>query len=379
MAPNQPLTAYAGGELTVDLGGLVANWRRLAEMAAPAECAAVVKADAYGTGTAIAAPALAAAGCATFFVATLDEAIQLRELLGAAPAILMFNGVTAATAADAHAHAIVPVLNDLGQIEAWAGVAAQAQAPIAAAVHVDTGMNRLGLPPGEVAILANEPERLAGIEVRLIMSHLACAGEPDHPMNRAQLLEFLRAKGTLRSAPASLANSSGIFLGPGYHFEMVRPGVALWGGNQTPASANPMAQVVQIKGKIVQVRAVDTGQTVGYGAAFPVAGPGRIATVAVGYADGFLRSIGAVEGRAFGAIGGVRVPLVGRVSMDLITMDVTAVAAEEARPGATVDLIGGGGMTVDEAATAAGTIPYEILTSLGARYHRQYIAAQPGP
>ena len=361
--------------MRIDLGALMANWRTLGQAAGEAECAAVVKADAYGTGMAAAAAALAAAGCATFFVATLDEAIALRAVLGTEPTILMFNGVLPGTGSETQAHGIVPVLNDLGQLLEWRDLADRSGSALAAALHADTGMNRLGLTPGDVGVLANEPERMAGIDLRLVMSHLACGEDGGNPMNERQLVEFLRQKAALKPAPASLAASSGIFLGAGFDFEMVRPGVALYGGNPTPNDPNPMAEVVQIKGKIVQVRDVDSPQTVGYGAAFPVTGPAKIATVAVGYADGILRALGDKQNdESWGSIGGVSVPLVGRVSMDLLTFDVTAAPTGAAHPGAWVDLVGGDGMTVNEAAAAANTIAYEILTSLGGRYHRQYVA-----
>jgi len=364
----------AGGALRIDLGALAANWRLLADTAAPAECAAVVKANAYGIGVAQAAPALAAAGCTTFFVATLDEAIELRGILGSEATIMMFNGVLPGTAKDTHAHGIIPVLNDLGQLQEWHDLAAGAETPLAAALHTDTGMNRLGLTPGEVAELSNAPERMAGLDLKLVMSHLACGEDRDNPMNNAQLLEFLRQKAALLPVPASLAASSGIFLGAGFQFEIVRPGIALYGGNPTPRAPNPMAEVVQIKGKIVQVRDVDSPQTVGYGAAFPVTKPSIIATVAVGYADGILRALGdKQDGTAWGSVGGVSVPVVGRVSMDLLTVDVTAAPTQSVHPGAWIDLVGGNAMTVDDAARAAGTIPYEILTSLGGRYDRQYV------
>mgnify|MGYP006162171099 CR=1 FL=1 len=342
----------------------------------PAESAAVVKANAYGIGVAQAAPALASAGCNTFFVATLDEAIALRGILGKTPTIMMFNGVLPGTAKDTQAHGIIPVLNDLGQVQEWHDLASASGAPLPAALHTDTGMNRLGLTPGDVADLSNAPERMAGINLVLVMSHLACAEDGDKPMNNAQLLEFLRQKAALLPAPASLAASSGIFLGTGFHFEVVRPGIALYGGNPTPKDPNPMAEVVQIKGKIIQSRDINSPQTVGYGAAFPVTKPSTIATVAVGYSDGILRALGDKQnGIAWGSVGGVSVPVVGRVSMDLLTLDVTAAPADSVHPGAWIDLVGGEAMTVDDAARAAGTIPYEILTSLGERYDRQYVGA----
>lgn len=363
-----PLPDSASAVLTVDLAALAGNWRLLAARSGSAECAAVVKSDAYGIGVTQAAPALAAAGCGTFFIATAEEGAELRGILGPVPNILAFNGPMEGTAADLLAHSIVPVLNDLGQIGVWTGAARSAGLRLAAALHVDTGMNRLGLPPEEVAVLGSEPERLDGIEVVLVMSHLACAEQPDNPKNEDQLLSFLRLKGALAAAPASLANSSGIFLGAQTHFEMVRPGAALYGVNPTPLKANPMAEVVHLQGKILQVRQIDSPQSVGYGAAFLADSPRRIATVALGYADGYFRSLG---GRGAGMLGGTRVPLAGRVSMDLLTLDVTDAPPEQAKPGSWISLIGGG-IPLDEVASAAGTIGYEILTALGPRYRRVY-------
>ena len=365
----------AAAILTVDLDALAANWRSLAARAAPAACAAVVKADAYGIGVGRAAPALAAAGCRTFFVATAEEGAELRQLLGPEPAIFAFNGPLAATVADLRAFDVIPVLNDLGQVALWAGAAAAAGRAFPAALHLDTGMNRLGLPEAEDAALAAEPGRLDGIRIVHVMSHLACAEEAGNPMNEAQRAAFAERKARLPAAPASLANSSGIFLGPAFHFEMARPGVALYGANPTPGEANPMSEVVHLQGRILQVRRVDTPQTVGYGAAFQAAGPTRIATVALGYADGYLRSL---SNRGTASLAGVRVPVAGRVSMDLVTLDVSAVPPERAQPGALVDMIGGG-IPLDEVAEAAGTIPYEILTALGQRYTRTYTGRSARP
>jgi len=354
--------------LTVDLAALAENWRLLAARTGPAECASVVKANAYGIGITEVAPALAASGCGTFFVATAEEGAELRGILGPEPNIFAFNGPMEATAADLLSHNVVPVLNDLGQIETWAETARTARSRLVAALHVDTGMNRLGLPPEEVAVLGAEPKRLEGIEVALVMSHLACAEEPDNPKNEDQIISFLRFKGALTPAPASLANSSGIFLGAQTHFEMVRPGAALYGVNPTPGNANPMAEVIHLQGKILQVRQIDSPQSVGYGAAFDADSPRRIATIALGYADGYLRSIG---GRGAGVLGGIRVPIAGRVSMDLLSLDVTDAPTKLAIPGAWVSLIGGG-IPLDEVAEAAGSIGYEILTALGPRYRRVY-------
>jgi alanine racemase len=236
------------------------------------------------------------------------------------------------------------------------------------ALHIDTGMNRLGLTAAELDRLAEDPKRLVGLELMLIMSHLACADEADHPMNRRQLGRFRAALDRLPHCRASFANSNAIFLGREFLFNTVRPGVALYGANPTPGAPNPMAQVVTLKGKILQVRDVDRGETVGYGATHRFTRPRRIATVSVGYADGFLRSM---SNRGSAAIGGVTAPIVGRVSMDLITLDVSAAPPERARPGGFVELIGPA-RTIDDVAADAGTIPYEILTALGPRYERIY-------
>jgi alanine racemase len=235
-------------------------------------------------------------------------------------------------------------------------------------------MSRLGLPEDELETLASEPERLDGIELALVMSHLACADEPGHPLNAEQLARFSAARARLPTAMASFANSSGIFLGAEYHFDLGRPGVALYGINPTPGRPNPMRQVVRLQGKILQVREIDAPRTVGYGATHRAAGPTRVATVAVGYADGYLRSL---SNRGSAWLGNQRVPVVGRVSMDLITLDVTGASPDSAHPGAFVDLIGpelsaDPELTVDDVAAAAGTIGYEILTALGQRYHRIY-------
>lgn len=363
--------------LTVDLDAIRANWRLLCERTAPAPCAAVIKANAYGLGAARVGPALQRAGCRQFFVAQLAEGVALRQALRDKPAsatIFVLNGVLESERLSFEAHGLVPCLNDLGQVERWSQFARRRGQPLAAALHVDTGMNRLGLPPGELDTLAGEPDRLAGIDLRLVMSHLACADETDHPMNRRQLDRFRAALARLPHAKASLAASSGIFLGRDFHFDLARPGVALYGANPTPSAPNPMAQVVRLQGKILQVRSVDRGETVGYGAAHRLTRPRRIATVGVGYADGFLRSSG---DRGSAVLGGVAAPIVGRVSMDLITLDVSDAPDELARPGVMVDLIGrdaaGRGRTLEEVAADAGTIPYEILTGLGQRYERRYI------
>ncbi|MFQ5774529.1 MAG: alanine racemase [Kiloniellaceae bacterium] len=366
-----PAAARAGAILTVDLDAVRANYGRLRRELGPVPCAAVVKANAYGLGLARVAPALARAGATTYFVALLDEAIALREVFAEAcpeAEIFVLNGAAAGPPEDFLAHDVRPVLNSLGELDAWRHAAAAAGRALPAALHVDTGMSRLGLAREELETLAGDHGRLAGIELRTVISHLACAEEPDHPLNARQLAAFHAARARLPAAPASFANSSGIFLGSAYHFDLARPGAALYGVNPTPGRPNPMRQVVRLQGRILQVREIDAPQTVGYGATHRVPGRTRVATVAVGYADGYLRSL---SNRGSAWIGDQRVSVIGRVSMDLITLDVTAASREAVHPGGLVDLIGPR-QGVDDLAAAAGTIGYEILTALGARYHRVY-------
>ena len=369
---DDPAAARAGAILTIDLDAVADNYRRLCAELGGTACAAVVKADAYGLGMARVVPALARAGARTFFVAQLEEATALRAMfpveVEVEVEIFVLNGLGAGPAAAFRAERVHPVLNSLGEIDAWAAAARAAGRALSAAVHIDTGISRLGLPDDELEALAADRGRLAGIDLRYLLSHLACADRPEHPLNAEQLRRFRAARARLPDAPASLANSSGIFLGADYHLDLARPGVALYGVNPTPGQPNPMRQVVRLQGKILQVREIDASRTVGYGATHRAAGPTRIATVAVGYADGYLRSL---SNRGSAWLGNRRVPVVGRVSMDLITLDVTGASAEAARPGAFVDLIGAD-LSTDEVAEAAGTIGYEILTSLGRRYHRVY-------
>ena len=366
--PSRAL-ARAGAVLEIDLAGITGNWRRLAAALKPGTaCAAVVKADAYGLGMARVAPFLAAAGCRLFFVATLDEGIALRHLLPTVE-IAVLNGLLPGTGGEFRRARLIPVLNDLGEIAAWRGRATTRALP--AMIHVDTGMTRLGLDAAALAAIARAPALLAGIELRAILSHLACAEDAKHPLNARQLAAFRAALAQLPPAPASLAACSGVFLGADFHFDLVRPGAALYGVNPTPERPNPMAQVVRVKGRILQVRDVDSGVSVGYGAAHRMDRPGRIATVAVGYADGWLRS---ASDRGSAGIAGQRAPVIGRISMDLMNLDVTGIDPSLACAGAFVDLIDET-YGVDAAAADAGTIGYEILTALGRRYHRLYRGA----
>jgi alanine racemase len=357
----------AGSVLEIDLGAIVANWRLLAARAGPAQCAAVVKANGYGLGAAPVAKALRASGCRLFFVATLDEGIGLRDALGQESEIAVLNGPLPGTVEEFAAHALIPVLNEPGQMEKWRKLAEE-RGGLPAILHVDTGMSRLGLSAREFAAFADDLPRWKAIRWRLLMSHLACADTPEYELNETQRRRFEAARQRLPEMPASLAASSGIFLGPGYHFDLVRPGAALYGVNPQPGEPNPLRPVVRLCGKILQIREIDRGESVGYGAAHIMDSPGRVATVAVGYADGWLRSL---SQRGCGHIAGTRVPLLGRVSMDLLTFDVSAVDPALAHPGAMIELLGES-YGVDDVAADAGTIGYEILSALGSRYHRIY-------
>jgi len=367
----------AEARLVVDLRAVADNWRRLArEVDAKVRVAAVVKADAYGLGAARIAPALAAAGCGDFFVATLDEALALRPALPDGR-VYVLDGCPAGGEGDAAEAGALPVLNDLGAIARWRAEAQRRKTLLDAVLHLDTGMSRLGLSPAETARLAGDPACLDGLKPALLMSHLACAEQADHPMNPAQRARFADAAQGFPPMACSLANSSGIFLGPDYHFDMVRPGAALYGINPLPDRPNPMAEVACLQGKIIAVRDVDSAGTVGYGATHRVTGRARIATVPIGYADGYPRVLGNRATATLG--GGIRVPVVGRVSMDLITLDITGAPPERAAIGAVVDLIGGG-RPVDDVAAEAGTIGYEILSRIGTRVRRVYRdAADAGP
>ena len=357
----------AGAVIEIDLDAIAVNWRKLSERVShAARCAAVVKADAYGLGMDKVAPVLARAGCKTFFVASLEEGLALRALLPRAQ-IAVLNGLIMGTPADFAKGALLPILNDLGQVKQWQTYAAR-RGGTPAMLHLDTGMSRLGLSPGEIRQLAAQTAPLSGFTTSLIISHLACANEPAHPMNIEQLDRFRAALRKLPKTHASLAASSGIFLGADFHFDMVRAGAALYGINPSPGRPNPMKQVVQLKAKILQVRDVDRGESVGYGAAHRMDRPGRIATIAMGYADGWLRSSGH---RGTARIAGKPAPVIGQISMDLVTLDVTGIDPEAVRPGAYADLLDER-YGVDDAALAAQTIGYEILTSLGRRCGRVY-------
>jgi len=370
--PRAPIPLSARAVLTVDLSALRANWARLNEVSGRAECAGVIKADAYGLGLAPIARALTNEGCKTFFVATVDEGRAAREVQPGAT-IYVLDGLLPGAEAHYAGFDLRPVLSSLAEVRDWAAYSRARGRRLAAALHIDTGMNRLGIPEDELQQLIAEPDLLGNIETTLVMSHLACADEPANPMNARQRERFNSLRALLPPAPASLSNSGGTFLGSAYHFDVVRPGIALYGGRAHEGEPNPMRTVVRLTARILQVHDVAPGDTIGYGAIYKVHRRSRIATIACGYADGFLRALSVATGEAgpVGYIGDYPVPIVGRVSMDFITVDVTDVPEELTRRGGWVEVMGQR-VTVDDLTDRAGTIGYELLSRLGPRVHRIY-------
>ena len=363
--------ATATGVLTVDLNAIVANWRKLEKAAVPAECAAVIKADAYGCGVDPVARALAAAGCKTFFVATVDEARAARAALPSAT-LYALDGLFQ-NCGEAFAKVdCKPVIGDLNELAEWDVFCRRSGWAGGAAIHIDTGMNRLGLTLTEAQGIV--PRINAGDHgITLVMSHLACAEALNHPLNAKQLATFREIASLFTGVPASLSNSSGIFLSPQFQFDLVRPGAALYGINPTPEADNPMQPVVDLKARIVQIRNVERGDSVGYGGTWTARRPTRLAIVSAGYADGYFRAAGSNDGTrgAEAVVAGKRCPIAGRVSMDLMAVDVTDLEKNAVRRGHMATLIGEG-ITVDELAHHFGTIGYEVLTGLGPRYARVY-------
>jgi alanine racemase len=358
----------AGAILTIDLSAIVSNWRSVCA-AAGVPAAAVVKANGYGLGAVPVSRALAMAGCSRFFVAHLEEGVQLRAALPDVE-IAILNGLLPDAEAVYQAHRLMPVLNDPGQIDRWLAFCRSQGATLPALLQIDTGMNRLGMTAGEWGAVALKSEVMAFPWTALI-SHLACADVPDHPMNATQLRLFNAACAMAPGLKTSLSASSGSFLGPDFAFDFVRPGAALYGVNPHPGFPNRLTNPVLLDARILQVREIDGGSPVGYGATHKTSGRAKIATIALGYADGFLRS-GSGHGNVM--IGRWLAPIIGRISMDLITIDVTQVPVETLEKTGWVNVIGEF-RTLDDVATDAGSISYEILTSLGERFDRRYIGA----
>ncbi len=364
-APGDPTHASSGAppaRLTIDLGALAANYETLVALAAPSEVAAVVKADAYGLGLGPVVGRLAAVGCRSFFVATLDEGLRLRRLLPDSR-VFVLQGVGSGIAPCREAH-LIPVLNSLGDVRDWAEHGGGAPA----ALQLDTGMTRSGLDAGDVAALLAEPALLAALKLELLLTHLACADDVLHPLNVEQIACFQKLRAGLPALPTSIGNSAGIMLGPDFRGDVVRPGIALYGGRPFLSGVNPMRPVARLEARVLQIRELAESACVGYGATWRAPARARIATLGAGYADGYPRALG---GRGFAFAARMRVPVVGRVSMDLTTIDVSALAADALAVGDYVDLIGGG-VPIDDAAALAGTVSYELLTGLSPRLVRRW-------
>jgi alanine racemase len=370
--------APAGGRVTIDLGAIAENYRVLSRLSAPAKTAAVVKADAYGLGIAQVVPALVLAGCETFFVAMPAEALAVREAAPVARVYVLNPLLDRDAARSFHQARLRPVLNTMRDVALWGGVSGRDHRY---ALNVDTGMNRLGVTPGEAIGLAD----ITGFEgplPALVMSHLACADEPDHPKNREQLESFQRVRAAFAGIESSLANSAGVLLGSDYHFDLTRPGIALYAGGRFGTGRTEMRQAVTLELRVAQIRHAKSGEMVSYGATERLKRDTVIAVVSAGYADGILRSASgtgvplreAVPQGGAGFVGGRRVPILGRVTMDLTMFDVTDLGPDAVKTGDWIELYGPN-ISLDEAAKAAGTISYELLTGLGTRFERRYVGA----
>ena len=314
----------------------------------------MVKADGYGLGAERAARTLAQAGARVFFTATFGEALAVRRALGEGPQILVLNGPGADVERFLPAR-VIPVLNSLAQIKLWAG-----RGP--AALNIDTGMNRLGIGPEE---LGPASAALKEASLVLVMTHLACGSDFKHAMNETQRVRFVDAATLFPKAPLSLSATAGALMGPQFHFDLIRPGIGLYGAAGLDADNPALHAVATIEAPILQVRDAEPGESFGYGAAFTATKKMRAATIALGYADGFLRALG---GRGYGFLGGAKRPILGRVSMDLTIIDVTGCA--EAAPGAMVEFLGAN-VPLDDVAALAGTAPYEILTTFAGAVGRK--------
>lgn len=368
----------AGARLTIDLGALAYNWRALDDLAGSAECAAAVKGDGYGIGLEQTVETLSAAGCRTFFTAVPQEGLRARAV-SPSSRVFVLCGPLPGTGEVYRAGGLIPVLNSKEDVLEWAAYCAEVGLRLPAALHIDTGMNRLGLRLDEARLIAQAREVLQTFDLVLVMSHLACGGDSGNPLNALQRERFLEAAALFPQAARSLANSAGIFLGADYRFDLVRPGIALYGGEARDAGGNPMRTVATASARVLTVRVAEAGETVGYGATQTLTRRSRLALLAAGYADGYPRLAGSESphGPARAWIAGYEVPLVGRVSMDLIAVDVTDVPEELCERGAWVELFGPH-IAIDSVARHAETIGYELLTGLGRRYARRYVNGPGG-
>lgn len=369
---TNPTPDLAGAVLTIDLVALKANWQRLNARARTAECGAAVKGNAYGLGIEPVAKALWEAGCRSYFVARPKEGEELRAILPEA-VIYVLDGLFAGQAEFYAKLNLCPALISIEEAREWAGFGRVYGRKLPCAIHVDTGINRLGFSLPEFEALLADGFTMDGLNIGLLMSHLACADDPPHPLNVRQRDAFAVVRARLPGVPASLANSSGIFLGEGFTHDLVRPGIALYGGNPTPGATNPMQAVAHLEGTVMQVRHVKPGETVGYGATWEASRPSRIAILGAGYKDGVPRALSSrqQDGPAQVFINGRRCPVIGRISMDMMGIDITGLMPHSVVRGTRAEILGSN-ILIDEAAQWAGTISYELLTRLGSRYARLY-------
>jgi alanine racemase len=366
--------ASAPGRLTIDLGALAENWRNLARRSAPGRSAAVIKANAYGIGVSEAAAALWAAGARVFFVAHLNEGIAARRALPVEAQIYVLNGLeSGADPADYAEHRLAPAIGGEEELARWSDFAARRDQASPCAIHLDTGMNRLGFE-SLARLKASMEMHGASSGADLLMSHFVSSETPEDPLNQAQIERFEVARGAFPGLPASLANSSGMFLDPSPIYDLARPGYALYGGNPIPGRPNPMRTVLTLTAAIQQIRSIEAGMSCGYNAQWTAKRPTRLATLLIGYADGLPRGAGGTNAKpgAEVAVAGRRAPLVGRVSMDLTIVDVTDLPEDAVRAGDPVEFFGPT-IDLDEFAARSGTIGYHLLTSLGPRHRRTYV------
>lgn len=368
---TQLTTDAATGTVTIDLARLRANWHSICGLVGPAACGAVVKANAYGLGADRVIPALYAAGAREFFIATPSEAAAARALVPDAT-LYALDGVPTGSGPILKSVGAIPVISSLEELDHWISLhAPEEQAPVA--LHVDSGLNRLGMEHGEVDALVSDGERLSKLSIVLVMSHLASADDPSDSKSEKQLSRFNDLHAKFPNVRASLAASDGLMLGSRYHFDLVRPGYALYGGQAFRGGPTPVGPVVRVEARILQVRSVAAGETVGYSGTWMAERPSRVAIVAAGYADGIARTASAATGQVCGkvSVGGEHAPIVGRVSMDLITVDVTDLKRIPKR--GEMAVLVGDGLTLESIGQAAKTIGYEVLTRLGPRFERVYI------
>lgn len=368
----------AGAVLSIDLSAIQKNWRYLASHAGSAECGAAVKGNAYGLGVEPVGRALWEAGCHSFFVARPKEGEELRGVLPEAT-IYVLDGLFPGQSEFYAQNNLLPALISIEEAREWAAFGRVYGRKLPCAIHVDTGINRLGFPMSEYTTLLAETATMDGLNVSLLMSHMACADEPGHPLNAKQRDAFNIVRSKLPGVPASLANSAGIFLGKDYAHDLVRPGIAIYGGNPTPALTNPMHAVALLEGTILQTRDVEANETVGYSATWKAARKSRVAVLGAGYKDGVPRSLssGSSNNPPQVFLGGKRCPIIGRVSMDMMAIDVTDLT-QVVKRGDRAEILGPN-ILIDEAANWAGTISYELLTRLGSRYARLYSELDSGP